>query len=72
MSIQVNPHGRSLWRMDAGGFCSIAVPSVGPDGKPDGIYLKGKDGIGSSSVLLTTDEAKSLRDWLNTMLEGAE
>lgn len=70
-NIQVNPNGRSLWRMDAGGFCSIAVRSVDNDGKTDGIYLKGKDGIGSSSVLLDVEEAKSLRDWLNTMLEGA-
>lgn len=71
-NIQVNPHGGKLWRMDAGGFCIVAVRSVGGDGKIDGINLKGSNGNGNGSdVWMSVEEAKSLRDWMNTMLEGA-
>ncbi len=68
-NIQVNPHGRKLWRMDAGGFCVVVVVSKGNDGNMNGINLKGSNGSGNGSdVWLDVDEAKSLRDWLNANL----
>ena len=64
--IQINPFGSKLWRMDAGGFCVVAVASKGNDGNMDGINLKGSNNIGNggSDVWLDLEEAKSLRDWL--------
>jgi hypothetical protein len=64
MSIQVNPHGRSLWRMDVGEACCIALPSVANSGKEDGIMVKVAMGGKHAEVWLETEEAKSLRDWL--------
>ena len=70
--IQVNPCGTKMWRLDAGGYCVIAVRTVGGDGKTDGINLKGQNGPGKASdVWIDVEEAKSLRDWLNTLLNDA-
>lgn len=69
-NITINPNGRTLWRMDAGGVrgcCVIAARSARLDGETDGIFLKGSDGLGASSVFLSLDEVKSLRDWLNKL-----
>jgi hypothetical protein len=70
--ISINPHGGCSWRMDEGGYCVIAVRSVGGDGKIDGINLKGSNGQNTGSdVWLSLEEAKSLRDWLNKSLDIA-
>lgn len=68
--IQINPFGTKLWRMDAGGYCVVAVASKGNDGNIDGINLKGSNAIRTpgSDVWLDLEEAKSLRDWLNATI----
>jgi hypothetical protein len=65
--IQVNPHGIKMWRMDAGGFQVIALASY-RNGVMDGINLKGSNGKAGSDVWMDMEEAKSLRDWLNSNL----